>query len=231
MTDAIKDIGVTWQSLRREALRRIQSGLWPPGAQIPHEADLATEFGCARATVNRALRDLAEAGYLERKRKGGTRVALTPVRKAVFDISIIRHDVEARGQAHGYRLLGETLRPAPDDICAALNLPAPLRHIRALHLADGQPFCLEDRWLNPAIAADIRFDTLSANEWLVRHIPVSGGDFSFFAAPANAEQADSLSCAQGAALFSIARTTFSDDEAITAVTLSYAPGFRMVTAL
>jgi GntR family transcriptional regulator, histidine utilization repressor len=47
-------------------------------------------LGCARATVNRALRDLAEAGLLERRRKGGTRVPLTPVRKATFEIAIIR---------------------------------------------------------------------------------------------------------------------------------------------
>ncbi len=72
----------TWQSIRAEGLRRIHDGLWAPGARIPDEADLAGEFGCARATVNRALRSLAEDGFLERRRKGGTRVALTPVRKA-----------------------------------------------------------------------------------------------------------------------------------------------------
>ena len=65
------DRAITWQSIRAEALRRIRAGLWPPGARIPDEAELAAEFGCARATVNRALRDLAEAGLLERKRKGG----------------------------------------------------------------------------------------------------------------------------------------------------------------
>jgi len=225
---------VTWQSLRAEALRRIRTREWPPGAQIPHEADLAAEFGCARATVNRALRDLAVAGYLERRRKGGTRVALTPVRKATFEISIIRQDVEGRAQEYGYRLLSDTLTPAPAPVRTALKLggPVTLRQVRALHLADGRPFCLEERWVNPSFAGpEVRFDDVSANEWLVRNLPFSGGDFSFYATLADAGLAALLDCNEGAALFAIDRTTFSDAQPITAVTLTYAPGYRMVTEI
>jgi len=225
---------VTWQSLRAEALRRINAREWPPGSQIPNEADLAAEFGCARATVNRALRDLAESGYLERRRKGGTRVALTPVRKATFEIPIIRQDVEGRGQEYGYRLLSDRLVPPPPPVCAALKLTGakPLRGLEALHLADGQPFCLEKRWINPAFAGpEVQFDTLSANEWLVRNLAFSGGGFSFYATLADAELAGLLACERGAALLAIDRTTFSDAQPITAVTLTYAPGYRMVTEI
>lgn len=225
---------VTWQSVRAESLRRIREREWPPGAQIPNEAYLAAEFGCARATVNRALRDLAEAGYLERRRKGGTRVVLTPVRKATFEISIIRQDVEGRGQDYGYRLLSDTLAPPPASVRKALKLSSSIamRHVRALHLADGKPFCLEQRWVNPIFAGpEVRFDAISANEWLVCNLPFSGGDFSFYATPADASLADILECNAGEALFTIDRTTFSDAQLITAVTLTYRPGFRMVTEI
>ena len=103
-----------WQAARDEALRRIRARDWPPGSRIPDEADLAAEWGVARATVNRALRDLADAGYLDRRRKGGTRVPVTPVRMATFAISIIRHDIEARGQVPGYRLLSDRIAPVPE---------------------------------------------------------------------------------------------------------------------
>ena len=56
-----------WQSVQDEVLRRIHAREWPPGALIPNEADLAIEFGCARSTVNRALRSLAESGWLDRQ--------------------------------------------------------------------------------------------------------------------------------------------------------------------
>ena len=61
---------------------RIYTREWEPGQSIPNEADLAIELGCARFTVNRALRTLAEVGLIDLRRRGGTRVALHPVRKA-----------------------------------------------------------------------------------------------------------------------------------------------------
>jgi GntR family histidine utilization transcriptional repressor len=222
----------TWQSVRAEALRRIRTREWPPGSQIPHEADLAAEFGCARATMNRALRDLAEAGLLDRRRKGGTRVPLMPVRKATFDISIIRHDVEGRGQTHGYKLLSDTHDFPPDPIRLALKLanPVKMRAVQALHLADGAPFCLERRWINPAfVAEEIGFDVVSANEWLVQNVSYSSGDFSFYATHADDALAAVLKCPKGAPLFGIDRTTFLEQQPITAVTLIYAPGYRMIT--
>ena len=60
-------------------LGRIRGGELAPGDTVPGEAALAGEFGCARVTVNRALRELAEAGVVERRRRAGTRVlAATP---------------------------------------------------------------------------------------------------------------------------------------------------------
>ena len=86
-------------------MRRISNRRWQPGDLIPGEVELAEEFGCARATVNRALRELAEDGLLDRKRKAGTRVALNPVRKATVEIPVIRQDVEARGKAYSFDVL------------------------------------------------------------------------------------------------------------------------------
>ena len=222
-----------WQSVRDEALRRIRSRDWPPGARIPDEAALAAELGCARATVNRALRDLAGAGLLDRRRKGGTRVPLTPVRKATFEIAIIRADIATRGQEPGYALLSDALELTPDDVQRALGAGTPevMRHIRALHRADGVPFCLEDRWLNPATAPqDIRFATISANEWLVQSVTFSAGGLTFGALAAEAETAGLLGCAPGTALLVLDRTTRAEAP-ITWVRLTYAPGHTMHTAL
>ena len=227
---------VTWQAIQNEALRRIREREWKPGEMIPHEAELAAELGCARATVNRALRELAAAGFIERRRKAGTRVALNPVRKATFDIPIIRRDVEGRGAVHDYRLLERAFAAAPAPVTATLRLPAKTRllHVAALHLADGAPFCLEDRWLNPAAVPGIEaadLSAVSANEWLVRNVTLSGGDIEFFAMQADARLAAVLACAEGAALFAIDRTTWTGAMPITAVRLTYAPGYRMVTAI
>ncbi|MCY0152430.1 GntR family transcriptional regulator [Hoeflea alexandrii] len=55
--------------MQAEVLRRINAREWKPGDFIPNESELSVEFGCARATVNRALRGLAESGLLDRRRK------------------------------------------------------------------------------------------------------------------------------------------------------------------
>lgn len=223
-----------WQDVRDEALRRIRARAWPPGERIPDEADLAAELGCARATVNRALRDLAETGLLERRRKGGTCVALNPVRKATFEIPVIRLAIETAGHRPGYRLLSDGLALPPDAIAAdfAIGAPAPLRHVLALHLADDRPYCLEDRWLSPDSAPpSVSFATLSANEWLVQNIAFSGGTLAFRAAPADAEQARSLECAPGDPLLVLERMTQASGAPITRVNLYHAPGHRLETTL
>ena len=63
-----------YQNIKTEIREWIQTGIWKQDGLIPVEVALAKEFGCARATVNRALRELAEEGILERRRKAGTPV-------------------------------------------------------------------------------------------------------------------------------------------------------------
>lgn len=226
----------SWQAVQQEALRRIQTRIWKPGELIPNEVDLATEFGCARATVNRALRELAGAGILDRRRKAGTRVALHPVRKATFDIPVLQHEVEARGQTHGYALVGAVTARAPLHLRSRMNLPddAPLLHVRALHLADGNPYAYEDRWINTDAVPDILsvdLARISANEWLVQNAPYTGGEMALSAIPADEEAAAILRSAPAAPLFLVERTTWNDMVPITTVRLLYPPGHRLRTAL
>lgn len=224
-----------WEDIRKEVLRRIRMRLWLPGAAIPTEQALADEFGCARATVSRALRELAESGVLERRRKAGTRVALHPVRKATLDIAVTRLEVEARGQVYGYHLIEAVLAAAPIKVQSTLGLAqgADWLHLRSLHSADGVPFLVEDRWLNPAMLPDPApdFAVISANEWLVGHINYSRGDIAFSAANASVDEAETLGVPHGAALFITERCTWGDTAPITWVRLAFAPGYRLHTSV
>lgn len=222
-----------WEAVRDEVMRRIRVRDWPPGGSIPTEEELAAEFGVARATVNRALRELAGAGVLERRRKAGTRVALLPVRKATLDIPVIRQEVEARGQVHGFRLLTRTEGAAPVPVASRLGLGPSARavYLETLHLADGRPFVFEARWLNPAVlpAPLPDFAAVSANEWLVTHVAYATGDIAFTAEGAGPREAAVLGVAEGAALFVTERTTWTTEAAITFVRLAHAPGYRLQT--
>src|SRR5690606_38596219 len=74
-------VSLGWEDLRETIGARIRAREWPPGALIPAEAQLAADYGVARATVNRALQSLAEDGVIERRKRAGTRVAELPARR------------------------------------------------------------------------------------------------------------------------------------------------------
>ncbi len=221
-----------WQDIRDEVLRRIQTRRWPPGSQIPNEAELAEDFGVARATVNRALQALADDGWLERRRRAGTRVAAAPLRRARLAIPLIRQEIEASGAAAAYRLLSTAPGPAPAPVSAALGLAAdaPMMQVRTLWRADDRPFAFEDRWVNLSGAPGFDtapFDEISANEWLVRHAPFSHGTLDYAAETAAPDLAQLLGCAPGAPVLVLERHTFGPSAPVTFMRLSHAPGHRL----
>ncbi|QIE54702.1 UTRA domain-containing protein [Pikeienuella piscinae] len=220
-----------WRAVHDEALRRIGAREWPPGALIPAETELAEEFGCARATVGRALRELAASGLVERRRRAGTRVAEQPSRHARLTVPLIREEIETTGATYSYALIGAAERKAPPAVAARLEGAERLLHVAATHFADARPFVFEERWINldvvPEAARSGLFAEISANEWLVRNAPFAGGEMALSAAPAEAAEAAALGLAKGAPLFIVERLTRSPDAVITLARLAYAPGRRM----
>jgi len=225
-----------WQSVQTEVLRRIHAREWKPGDLLPNETDLALEFGCARTTVNRALRALADSGLLDRRRKAGTRVATQPVAKATFDIAVIRTEIEERGQKYGYQLIARQETVPPVAISAAMRTKAAdrLLHIRALHLANDTPYALEDRWINTNVVPDAlneAFQGISANEWLLKHTPYTHGEIAFFATAATRDDGAVLSCPEQSALLVIDRLTWDNSQSVTKVRLVFSPGHQLRTIL
>lgn len=226
----------SWQAVEAEVLRRIRSRDWAPGDLIPGEVELAAELGCARSTVNRALRQLAAAGYLERRRKAGTRVALNPVRMATLRIPVIAEEVASRGARYDHALLRRETGVPPLLVRSRLRLDPgrKLLHVVALHLADGAPYAFEDRWVDPETVpefAALDLTRQSANAWLVRNVPYTSGTLALSAEPADRESAEALGCDPGAALFVLERTTWKEARPITWVRLAYPPGHRLTTEL
>lgn len=225
-----------WQSVQTEVLRRIHAREWAPGDLIPNEADLALEFGCARTTVNRALRAVAETGLLDRRRKAGTRVAVQPVAKATLSIPVIRNEIEESGKTYGYTRIWRSVSVPPMAVSAAMktSVEHPLLHVCALHLADGKPHAVEDRWIDPDVVSDVldeSFENVSANEWLLKHAPYTHGEILFAATSATQSDADVLKCDVNSALFTIDRVTWDGGSAVTKVRLLYSPGHHMRTVL
>ncbi len=64
-----------YEFLRSEMAAAIDRGAWQAGAQVPPELDIAAATKLSLGTVQRALRELAAQGYVERRHGHGTFVA------------------------------------------------------------------------------------------------------------------------------------------------------------
>lgn len=224
----------TFRDVKQNVLDRISNKTWAPGTIIPNEVDLAEEFGCARATVNRAMRELADEGILDRKRKAGTRVNAAPIRKAKFAIPLVRVEVEATGAKYRYVLVNQQTLTAPDWLRARLDLPhdSQVVHLKCMHYADSTPFQFEDRWINVAAVPQVvlaDFRDIGPNEWLLDQIPFTDVELSFSADAASVELARFLSIATGEPVFTADRTTWLNNTPVTFAKMSFGRGYRMTT--
>lgn len=223
-----------YRVVKADILDKITQGVWAPGSQMPNEMRLAETYDCARATVNRAMRELAEEGIIERRRKSGTRVRMNPVRQARFGIPLVRKEIEDQLAVYGYTLINSTIEPAPDWLRGRLGLAVGglVRHVCCMHTADDMPFQLEDRWISLDALPDaetVDFSQSGPNEWLVTAVPFSNAEMSLLAVQADAKLATLLHCAKGDALFQTERSTWMDGQAITYVRLIFRGGHKMTT--
>ncbi len=225
-----------YQAIKADVLQRIRDNIWPPGTLMPGEIELAKEFDCARATVNRAMRELAEEGVIDRKRKSGTRVKTSPTRQAKFTIPLIRREIETAGKSYRYALIHREQQAAPRWLCGRLGLPsaAQVLHLQCMHYADGSPFQYETRWINISAvpeAKDESFETTGPNEWLINQVPFTDAELTFSAASATKDIAAMMSLEIGASLLTSERTTWLSAVPVTYAQFYFHQSYKMTTRI
>ncbi len=136
----------------------IDRGVIAPGDALPTEQTLCDEFGVSRITVRRALADLAEQGYIERRHGIGSFVR----EHGPADVS----DVLGAGRSYmeGLRqtqfeteieLIELDARRPPRNVAEVLGTSGELLHVMRLRRQrrTGEPLMVTDAWL-PAELAD-----------------------------------------------------------------------------
>lgn len=222
----------TFRDIKAAILHRITDGPWGPGTLLPGEIELAAEFGCSRTTINRAMREVADLGLLDRRRKAGTRVRMAPVRQARFEIPLVRAEVEKTGATYRYALVQRETVVAPDWLRARMNSikGGEMVHVTCIHYADGMPYQLEDRYINADALPQVHeqgFAAIGPNEWLIATVPFSQVEISFQAIAADVATASHMGLVPGTPLFCAERTTWWQGHAITHVKMIYRQGHRM----
>lgn len=200
--------------IRQDIEARIHSGEWKPGHRIPFEHQLVATYGCARATVSKALGGLAKDGLIERRRKAGSFVAHPQVHSAVLEVPDLAQVIAARGEDYRWRL---TDRRAADD---AREVPLPALLVEGMHFGGGEPFALERRViaLNAVPdAAQENFTDIAPGTWLLHHVPWTAARHRIRAVEATSAEAKALGLRPRGACLELERMTWRAGQVVTQV--------------
>lgn len=198
---------------------RIASGEWRPGHRIPFEHELVAQYGCARATVSKALTSLVRAGLIERRRKAGSFVSHPHIHAAVLDIPDIGGAIAERTGSYRFELLASALTTF-DVSDGAFDPETRLRNIVGIHHGSSGPFAHEARSINldaVPIAVDTDFSNRDPSSWLLDHVPWSEARHRISAVGATPEIARLLETTRGAACLKVERWTWRSGVPITFV--------------
>jgi GntR family transcriptional regulator len=199
---------------------QIIRGAREPGSGLPSEAALGEQFRVSRITVRRALQDLANEGYVERRHGRGTFVldrhdkfppappisVLDSLRKAQLETTVDVVTVETR-------------RP-PDAVRGALELGRELEALYVLRVrhdkVDGDPLMISEAWLPAHLAGRVTRRALTKQP-LFELLAAAGIPMGRVAQEITAEMADPLRArllrtAIGAALLRINRLVYDHNE-------------------
>ncbi len=143
-----------YQQIREYVLNQIKTKTWKPDMKIPSENELVEKLKVSRMTVNRALRELTNEGYLLRLQGVGTFVAHPKPQSSLLEIKSIADEIRSHGGVHScdVHLLREEV--ASLDLTAVMGLPAgtSVYHSVIVHRDSGCAIALESRYINPSVA-------------------------------------------------------------------------------
>ncbi len=129
--------------------RRIESGHWPLGSQIPTVDELAAECGVARATIRQALDILEDEQLIERYRAKGTFVRRRPQEELWCAVATDWSGMLRPSHAARIEILSDEADVRLERIAYQIGDLAPAyRHLHRRHWRHDQAFLLTDVYID-----------------------------------------------------------------------------------
>jgi GntR family histidine utilization transcriptional repressor len=194
-------------------MQGLAAGKWPEGVLMPSDAALSKQFKVSRMTVMRALRELQAEGLVTRVVGLGTYAARLAKVSSSLQISDLHEEILSRGGQHRVvvHLATEDALPAALATQFGLLPGATIFHTQILHLENGVPLQLEDRYVNPECAPDYLrtdFTQITPTQYLMQVAPMWEAQYFIEAGRADPHEAALLQIApEEPCLIHVRRTT------------------------
>lgn len=128
--------------LYRQITRRLQefAQSLPPGTRFPTDKELTVWFDVSRITVNQAVRNLVDSGYLRRIQGKGTFVTRPVFERNELKLNSFSEDTVAMGFKPGAKLITHRVVEPQKDACKNLRLGPgeKVLYLERLMSADGE---------------------------------------------------------------------------------------------
>ena len=197
--------------------RRIETGEWAVGSQIPTVEALAKQCGVASMTIRQSLDILEAEGLIERFRAKGTFVRERPQRNLWCEVYTDWSGLLLARENARIEILSDARNVALPPSAGDAGVPAPAyRHLRRRHSRDDTSFLLADVYIDEEVCPDIPEEALTSMTSmrlvadLPRHKVIDARQVVTIGA-ADLETSTELNVALGDAVAKVQRVAISQD--------------------
>ncbi|TRL32541.1 histidine utilization repressor [Rhizobium straminoryzae] len=209
---------------------RVETGEWSIGQRVPSENELVDLLGVSRMTANRALRELADEGFLVRVQGKGSFVASKKRTSQFQSVPNIADEITRNGGVHTANVIALRMETADAQLAEALaiEIGSPVSHSIMVHADDSIPMQIEDRFVNHAIVPhyiEQDFARTTPNGYLTAVAPIVRAEQHIEAVTAQPWECKLLAISKTEPCLLVRRRTWSQGGVISSVRLLY-PGSR-----
>lgn len=153
--------------LKEQIKKDIIEGRYKEGDLIPSEREFHELYNISSTTIRRALNDLVQDDYLERKPGRGTYVRLPKIRRNLRKIIGFTRNILEMGMTPTTRVLDLDVIPANIYARERLGLKQGelIYRLKRLRFADDIPMLLEERYIRVDLCPNLDSHPLTGSLW------------------------------------------------------------------
>ena len=199
--------------------KRIDSGDWKPGGQLPGEAELCQMFDVSRTVIRQALKEMTYEGSIVRAKGRGSFVAEPKVIESLVQkLTGFYQDMMERGHNPATQVLKQSVSPANPKVAAHLGVKVGtlVIEIERLRFVQDEPIVLVTTYLPYALCPDVVHADLSRQSlyaFLENQcgLVIARGRRILEAVPANEYEARHLQVKKGVPLIMLDSVSYLSD--------------------
>jgi GntR family transcriptional regulator len=158
-----------YYQLKEQIRKDILNGGYKEGDLIPSERELSNQYGLSSTTIRRALNDLVQENFLERKAGKGTFVRLKKVKRDLRKVIGFTKNMQEMGLIPSTRVLSKKVVAANAYARSRLGLDrgAKIVCLMRVRMANDVPMMYETRYIRTDFCPGIETEDLDSSLWKI----------------------------------------------------------------